>query len=63
MPQEQDYALVGDIVTGTMSLHQARCPTARKAAADGYPVMTMLGCASAPPGNYDCPQQCLGKEP
>lgn len=43
-----DYALVADEATQTITLHTATCPAARAAADAGVMVMTMLGCESEP---------------
>ena len=59
MTQERNYALVGNPETGAIDVHEANCPVARQAAADGLPVMTLYGCLIAPDGSYDCPLHCL----
>jgi hypothetical protein len=43
-----DLALVHDNDTGEVMLHTANCPEARRMAANGHPVMTMLGCEKLP---------------
>ena len=43
--KEQDYALVQGPQPGwRMTAHRADCPTVRKLADAGKPVMTMIGC-------------------
>jgi hypothetical protein len=42
-----DIALVQD-AWGRMTVHTADCPDARRAAAEGLAVMTLIGCARMP---------------
>jgi hypothetical protein len=39
-----DIAMSQNKDTGEILLHRADCPEVRQMAADGHPVMTMLGC-------------------
>jgi hypothetical protein len=41
--QQLDFAFTVD-PNGTMVAHRADCPTARQLAAEGAPVITMIGC-------------------
>ena len=43
-----DLAIVHDNATGEVTLHRADCPLVRKMAAEGHPVMTMIGCEKLP---------------
>ena len=52
MTVRSDYALT-TTDKGTLLAHRADCPMARKAAADGEPVLTMIGCLQPLPDNLE----------
>lgn len=56
-----DIALVGNMSTGKIVVHRADCPDARKAAADGHPVLTLFDCQNDAP--LDLPKHSCMDDP
>lgn len=49
--EPRDIAMVQEH-DGKVVIHEANCPVARRAAADGFPVFTMFGCERPAPKEY-----------